>query len=140
MFRPAMFLLTALIFLFAAPPVRAQGDAAMASFEAGDIKTALRLWEQRARAGDYKAQERLGLVLSGAAAVKGVTPDIERARFWMEKAVAQRALARAAGLDEALFLYAFALEAGVVKGIPGKVSHREKLAWYKLPAALRMLA
>ena len=114
--------------------VAQDNDPIMARYEAGDGHNARNAWELMAATGSFEAQARLGMIYSGAIDPKGVEIDLENARYWMEKAVAQRDKAIDFGLDSILLNYSYQIETGENKRLVGPVGMGEVVQWYKLAA------
>lgn len=134
--RNLIALLLGLALALASGPGRAQDDPAMTAFMAGDGATAQALWQERAEAGEYEAQARLGMLLSGGTPATGVAPDLDEARYWLGKAVEHVDAALADNLDQRLVQFAYALQIGMLESMAGAVDAGEVVQWYDLAADL----
>ncbi len=69
------------------------------ALQQGDLDRGLKILTDAGREGDFEAQVALGMTYAGIGAPFAFM-DFEQAHFWMEKAVAQKSKAVAAGICE----------------------------------------
>ncbi len=136
----------------ATPDVAAQQSPAVErvnqALKSGDVDSGVRILADLANAGDFDAQISLGFIYVGVPVVL-VPRDFEKARFWMQKAVAQKNRAAAIALDDTLMEVAVKIRHGALANVDivslfGGVQpdpddakdYLEAVKWFKMAAAL----